>query len=237
MEELRSLEDLLDLQTEDSAIDRLLDRRQRLPELTSYRSAHERLTDLEKQRADVTIRIREAERGVDKASGELEISEVKLVQEERRLYAGGLPARDTEHLRQEVESIRRRISDREDDVIELMEIKEVAEGEGAALDEQIAAVAAEKAGLEATIAAAWKEIDAEMAHHEERKAKIMPLIPDELMDLYDDLRKLKDDGVGAARLSEGVCSGCHLRLSAAEQGDAFRESPPRCIHCRRILVR
>ena len=35
MEELRSLEDLLDLQTEDSTIDRLLDLRQNLPELAT----------------------------------------------------------------------------------------------------------------------------------------------------------------------------------------------------------
>ncbi len=57
------------------------------------------------------------------------------------------------------------------------------------------------------------------------------------MDLYDELRELKTDGVGAARLDEGVCGGCHLRLSAAEQSQAMKESPPRCIHCRRILVR
>lgn len=237
MEDLKSLEDLLDLQAEDSAIDRLLDRRQSLPELDEYRTAHEHVAGLERDRGAVADRMRQAELGVDKAEGELEITETKLEQEERRLYAGGLSARDAEHLRQEVEMLRRRISTSEDTVIALMEEREQAEGEAAGLDEQLGTASAEKGRLEAAIAAAWKEIDAEVARHEARKTELAPLIPEELMDLYDELRELKTDGVGAARLDEGVCGGCHLRLSAAEQSQAMKESPPRCIHCRRILVR
>ena len=41
MHELQSLADLLDLQEVDSEIDRLLHRRQSLPELEQYRVAHE----------------------------------------------------------------------------------------------------------------------------------------------------------------------------------------------------
>ena len=133
--------------------------------------------------------------------------------------------------------LRRRISTREDDTIALMEQRETAEGEATALDGQIAEVADEKGKYEAVIADAWKEIDAEIARHETRKAEIAPLVPAELMELYEELRDLKDDGVGAAALAEGVCQGCHLRLSAAEQSQALKETPPRCIHCRRILVK
>lgn len=237
MEDLKSLEDLLDLQAEDSAIDRLLERRQNLPELDDYKAAHARVSGLESDRDALAARIRESELGVDKAEGELEITETKLAQEERRLYAGGLSARDAEHLRQEVDMLRRRISDREDEVISLMEDREQAEGEASELATQLAEASGEKSRLEGVISEAWKQIDAEMARHEARKAEIAPLIPDELMELYEELRDLKTDGVGAARLAEGVCSGCHLRLSAAEQSQAMKETPPRCIHCRRILVR
>ena len=40
--------------------------------------------------------------------------------------------------------------------------------------------------------------------------------------------------VGA--LIEGVCGACHLKLSAAEEHEARQEDPPRCVHCRAILV-
>ncbi|HSG79717.1 MAG TPA: hypothetical protein VLD62_09065 [Acidimicrobiia bacterium] len=237
MEELKSLEDLLELQGEDSAIDRLLERRQHLPELDDYKAAHARVAALEADRDALADRIRQAELGVDKAEGELEISEIKLTQEERRLYAGGLSARDAEHLRQEVEMLRRRISDREDEVISLMEEREQAEAEAEDVSGRLAPATEERNRLEGIISETWKEIDGEIARHEARKGEIAPIVPDDLMELYEELRDLKTDGVGAARLADGVCGGCHLRLSAAEQSQAMKESPPRCIHCRRILVR
>ncbi|MDX1691668.1 MAG: hypothetical protein R3290_11665 [Acidimicrobiia bacterium] len=237
MEDLRSMEDLLALQAEDSAIDRLLERRKSLPELADYRAAHDLVASLEAERETVAGRIRELELAVDKASGELEISETKLEQEERRLFAGGISARDAEHLRQEVDMLRRRISEREDDVLAFMEEREEADAQASDLDARLEAARAEEQRLEAAISAAWKEIDREIAAHEARKTELVPLVPDDLLELYEDLRDLKDDGVGAARLADGVCQGCHLRLSAAEQSQAFKETPPRCLHCRRILVR
>ena len=82
---------------------------------------------------------------------------------------------------------------------------------------------------------AWKEIDAQIAVKEARKAELVPLVAPDLLALYEELRPGKE-GVAVGRLAEGVCGGCHLRLSAAEQAEVLRESPPRCLHCRRILV-
>ena len=58
----------------------------------------------------------------------------------------------------------------------------------------------------------------------------------ELLELYDDLRKQKK-GVGVAALVDGVCQGCHEKLSAVEL-DRIKhtEDVPRCEYCRRILV-
>ena len=67
MEELRSLEDLVDLQIEDIEIDRLLRRRESLDELEQYREAHARMTDLEARAAAVEKRLREADLAADKA--------------------------------------------------------------------------------------------------------------------------------------------------------------------------
>jgi hypothetical protein len=92
-----------------------------------------------------------------------------------------------------------------------------------------------KAELESAIKAQWKQIDAELARKEERKTDAVAPIDPELMDLYEKLRRIKE-GVAVASYDHGVCGGCHMTLSPAEQEEAFDSDLPRCVHCRRILV-
>ncbi|MCJ7781008.1 MAG: hypothetical protein MUQ27_09290, partial [Acidimicrobiia bacterium] len=106
MEPVRSLHDLLDLQDVDAHIDRLIDKRQHLPELADYRAAHEATLRLGAARDETGARLREVELAVDKTSGELEITQQKAGAEEMRLYAGGLSARDADYLRREVELLK-----------------------------------------------------------------------------------------------------------------------------------
>jgi predicted nucleic acid-binding Zn-ribbon protein len=235
MEDLKSLEDLLDLQALDVDIDRLLDRRANLPELEAYKAAHSELSGLEERIAELSTEQRDSDLAADKSSGEMEIEEEKAEREEQRLYAGGLSARDATHLRDEVEMLRRRISEREDEILTLMEEKERLDGEISGLQQHRDAVSAEKDRIEAVVSASWKEIDGEVARLEERKAAIVPLIDEDLMELYERLRPTHE-GVAVARLAEGVCGACHLALSAAEQSQARKQFPARCIHCNRIIV-
>lgn len=235
MEEMRSLEDLLDLQIVDSEIDRLLEQRSSLPELQAYREAHRASEEIAAELTAAEETDREAARALDKASGELEILEEKGTVEERRLYAGGLGARETLALRAEVDMIKRQVSTREEEVLRLMEEREVHETNLAELRNRLEDARRTEADLEGKIAASWKTIDAEIAVKEERKAAIIPLIREDLLELYEEIRPHKE-GVAVGRLAEGICGGCHLRLSAAEQNEAKRSDPPRCIHCRRILV-
>jgi predicted nucleic acid-binding Zn-ribbon protein len=235
MEEMRSLEDLLDLQAVDIEIDRLLHRRATLPQLEEYRAAHEEVAALEERISEVSGRLREADLASDKADGELQLAEQKLQREEQRLFAGGLSARDAEHLRREVEMLRRQTSEREDEILVLMEQRDEAQSELDGLRSEHSEAKANEERLSAAISEVWKGIDAEIAAKESRKAAIVPLIDADLLELYEELRPAKE-GVAVGRLAEGVCGGCHLRLSAAEQAQVTREHPPRCLHCRRILV-
>jgi hypothetical protein len=235
LEEFRSLEDLFDLQVVDLEIDRLLTRRQSLPELAQYRRAHEAVAALDALLAAGEAQRRQAELAADKAQGELDLAEDKKKREERRLYAGGIGARDAENLRREVEMLGRLASEREDQILELIDIREKAEAEVAELSAQRRTGQAEKDRLDGLIKEEWRTIDAEIARAEARKRNLVPLIVPELLALYEDLRPHKE-GVAVGRLSEGICGGCHLRLSAAEQVEVLRDFPPRCLHCRRILV-
>lgn len=235
MEEMQSLADLLDLQDVDSQIDRLLHQRESLPELEQYRAAHDAAEEVAGRLRGAEEQLRELSLGLDKAEGELELLEQKLHQHEQRLFAGGLSAREAEHLRQEVESLRKRDSELEDGALELLERREEMDRAVGELRAELEQARAEEGRLESLVAAEWKTIDAELGRIESRKAEILPSIPSDLFALYERVRPQKE-GVAVAPLSDGTCGGCHLALSAAEQEEVLAGDPPRCIHCMRILV-
>ena len=109
MEEPRLLTDLLELQELDSDIDRLLERRQALPELEQYRAADEEATAAAAALSDLEKSLRDTELTVDRDDGELQIMEDKVKQTESRLFAGGMNARETENMRRAVVDLRRHI--------------------------------------------------------------------------------------------------------------------------------
>jgi predicted nucleic acid-binding Zn-ribbon protein len=236
MEPVRSLHDLLELQDVDSQIDRLIDQRQSLPELGEYRSAHEATVRLAGQRDRTTERHREIELAIDKTTGELEITQRKADAEEMRLYAGGISARDADYLRREVELLKAKVGGMEEEILELMEAREEVETDLARLNADIEVETERKSTLEAGIRESWRVIDAELAVKERRKAQIAPLVDEDLIALYEDLRETADGRRAVGALSGGVCGACHLMLSGAEEAEARRQDPPRCVHCRAILV-
>jgi uncharacterized protein len=230
-----ALSDLLDLQDVDLTIDRLIHQRQTLPELSKYQEAAGRREALEALRAEKAAVLRSLELDLDKAEGELELVEIKLKESETRLYAGGMSGRETEQKRLEVQSLRGQQSALEDRVLGLIDQVDPVRTEVARISSKLAATAEEVSAFEGVIATAWRQIDGQIGRHEESKREIAATIPDELITLYEQLRKSKD-GVAVGRLTGGVCGGCHLALSLPEQSEAADWDPPRCLHCMRILV-
>jgi uncharacterized protein len=233
--EMPVLSDLLDLQDVDLEIDRLLDRRQGLPELAQYRDANAARVAAEAERDRVAADLRQAELELDKAEGELEILEAKLNESETRLYAGGMSAKETEHKRLEVRSLHGQKEASEDRVLKLLDQRDELGARMSEAQHNVASKRARETGLEEVIKMAWAEIDRDLGRKEARKAEMIPAIPTELLARYEKLRKSKQ-GVAIARLDHGQCGGCHLTLSTAEQKDAAETDPPLCVHCRRMLV-
>lgn len=233
--ELTSLADLLDLQEIDLQIDRLLDQRQSLPELKAYKAAHEESVAQESERDEYAAELRQLELDLDKAEGELQLLEIKLGEHETRLFAGGMSARETEHMRLEVQSLRGQQGALEERVLGMLEGIDPARARMADIEKGLADIAARKAELEKSIKEQWKVIDAELARKEERKLDALAPIDADLLELYEKLRGIKE-GVAVAAYDHGVCGGCHMALSPAEEEETFAVDLPRCVHCRRILV-
>lgn len=233
--EIPALSDLLDVQELDLEIDRLLARRAGLPELQRYKATQESLDEVESQIESARAELRKVELETDKAEGELEMLESKLSETETRLFAGGMSARETEHMRLEVQSLQGQKGASEERVLGLLDRLDPAREEVATREAQRRELTEEKAELESIITSEWRSIDAELARKEERKREALDPVPGDLVELYEKLRTTKE-GVAIGRLEDDTCGGCHMRLSPTEIGEVAKSDPPRCVHCRRILV-
>ncbi len=235
VEQLTSLADLLDLQDVDLKIDKLLDTRNSLPELNEYKSAHGEVQRLTAALAEARELLSTADLNLRKTNGELELTAERAAAEQNRLYAGGMSARDADYLRREVEMLYAKVSKMEDEVIGHIDDKEQAEADVERLREELAEATEQKEKLAATISEQWRIIDKELAIKEEAKQASRSLVDDHLLEIYEKMRATSDGRV-VGRLIDSICGACHLRLTAAEVAKVSKEDPPRCIHCRAILV-
>ena len=138
-------------------------------------------------------------------------------------------------MRLEVQSLKGQSEAKEERVLAMLEDVDPAREAVTELEQSVEKVSVRKAELEAVIKIEWKRIDAELSRKEERKREALGLIPSDLVETYESLRKAKE-GVAVGGLENGVCGGCQLTLSPAEQVEAFDAEVPRCVHCLRILV-
>jgi predicted nucleic acid-binding Zn-ribbon protein len=232
-----SLVRLLDLQTEDSAIRRLEDRRSSLPEAQRLAEVSETLAELD---ADIEIASKQSEevnREHARLEGEIELGDQKIAREEQRLFSGSVSnPKELGALQAEVAMLKRKKSDKEDELLEVMLQRDQASETLSRLEAERRDAAAEADALRSKVETATAEIDSELKTHGSARAEIASVLPDDLLALYDQLRAAKG-GVGAAALEAGTCQGCHTKLPAKEIERLRAEGGlQRCDNCRRILV-
>lgn len=235
MERLSSFADLLELQKVDASVDKLLQDRRSLPELADHARAR-----LEAQAAahvseEATIRMRSLDRDLSRTEDELEMTEQKLREQERRLFAGRMSARETENMRAEVEGLRRKVESAEDELLELLDMREGMQEEERILAERADATAEVERSLAARIAESRGIIDASLARYRERRKGIVGEVEPGLLRLYTRLRERRG-GIMVGETSGRVCGACHLQMSIAEYEEVARDTIPQCIHCAAILV-
>jgi len=234
-----ALDDLLTVQDHDTATDRLRHRRATLPELSELASVGDRLAQVEVSLAEITGRRDEVARREKRLDDEIAAVSAKMKEVKSLLYSGTVSAiRELQAMEAEVEALTRRRSALEDELFEAMEEREPLDAGVAALDDERRQLDAEGSRLHALVAEAQAALDSELALEQEARAKAAAGLPPDLAALYEQLRA-RSDGVGAARLVNGRCGGCHLALPATEVDRLRRQSsdvPQRCEQCARILV-
>ena len=231
---------LLDLQDLDSTLDRLAHRRRTLAELAEIEELRARIDRLADDIVLLETEDSDLAREQSKVDADVEQVRSRMERDQKRLDMGqvGSP-KELENLQHEIESLKKRQSDLEDDELEIMEKRELVQTRLAELRTEQEQVAATLADAEQRRDAAFAEIGAETEKTQAQRAETATGLPADLVTLYEKVRT-SSSGVGAAALHQGRCEGCHLQLNTTDINrirEADEDEVLRCEECRRILVR
>jgi uncharacterized protein len=228
---------LLDLQELDHTIDRLRARATTLSSGAALDAARREADETEAALGELRLQLDALDRDGAKIEHEIDSMTQKADAEQRRMSSGSVAnARELDAIGHEIENLKRRISDREDEMLAIMERREGIESAAKAAD----AVASERrARVEQVRGSSDEElatVTADLRARESERGNVAARVDPDALELYEELRPQKK-GVGAAALVGAVCQGCHEQLSAVEL-DKVRHTDdiPRCEYCRRILV-
>ncbi|MEV0371977.1 C4-type zinc ribbon domain-containing protein [Streptomyces sp. NPDC050636] len=231
---------LLDVQALDVRLTQLAHKRKNLPELAELQTLEADLT----QQRDLLVaaQTEESDTAREQTKAEQDVDQVRqrAARDQKRLDSGAVTSpKDLENLQRELTSLAKRQGDLEDIVLEVMERREAAQERAAELGERVSSIQAKVDDAVARRDAAFAEIDAEAATATKERALTVADIPADLLKLYDKIR-VREGGVGAARLFQRRCEGCRLELNITELNDvraAAADTVVRCENCTRILVR
>ena len=232
-------ERLLALQSLDSSLIQLDHRLKNLPviklldeKVIAHATARDLCIAAETEKNDIKHELSRSEVDVEQVVSRIE-------RDQKRLEAGHGTPKELEQLQHELVSLEKLRSE-----LEEVELEVMMRIDG--LDARINALASERDALDKEIASlrvekeqAISEIESMMKKTEQDRSELASSVEPELLALYEKVRG-SADGIGAARLHNGQCEGCHLALNAAEV-TRLKALPDdevvRCEECRRILIR
>ncbi len=234
---MKGIDRLLELQELDSAIDRLEHRERQLEEGEELLGARRAMEEAESRLGEIRLALDAIASEQRRLEHEIDSMRQKAGADEKRLYDGSIAnVKELEALQHELGSIKERTSRTEDELLERMERVEELEARAVEAEVEVGKTRAKVEEIGGDAVKELEEISGELAERRSLRAALVPAFDEDLLELYEDLRRQKK-GVGAAALVDGVCQACHEKLSALEL-DRLKhaEGMRRCEYCRRIVV-
>jgi predicted nucleic acid-binding Zn-ribbon protein len=230
---------LLDLAAEDVALTQLAHRGRTLPEVAAVEAAVEAERSFSGDVVRAETETRDLGREVKRLESDVETVRARETKDQRLLDSGSIAAKEMTNLQHELESLKRRQSDLEDQELELMERLEVAETALAAAQRGLEQARADRERAEQLRDDALADIADGTRKHQAARDEIAGGISAPLLTLYDRIRT-QTGSTGAAMLRARQCQGCRLELYGNELATVRNADPHevvRCENCGRILVR
>jgi hypothetical protein len=233
-------DDLLAVQEHDTHVDQLIHRKAHLPSRDELAQVMGSLSALETNVGEVEGRRRDLAKSQQRLEDEIASLGEKAAQHDKTLYSGSIGnPRELQALQDEIAALKRRISQLEDQELELMEQIEPLDAELADAARQRSELDDRASSLRAQTAEEELAIDAELGEVRAERDGLAGTVDPDLLARYEELRP-QSGGIAIARLVHGSCGGCHLHLSAVEI-DRIKKLPPEapahCEECGRLLAR
>jgi hypothetical protein len=230
---------LLEVQALDLALDRLAYRLRELPEHELLQQLDRRHAELERRLADAEAHRTQLRKEQAQLEEHIEALGSRILAIDARLASGAAASfRDQQAMGAETESLDRQRHETEDRELEIMEQLEPVDEEVTKLEAELGRVDSERTEVSTAAGETAMSIAAERRIVVADRVPLAAGLPAALATSYERLRS-KLGGIGAAKLTDGTCSGCHLRLPALER-DRIVHAPAGtifyCDQCGRILV-
>ncbi|SFR78145.1 hypothetical protein SAMN05428970_2336 [Agromyces sp. CF514] len=229
---------LLRLQAVDTRLQQIAHRLGSLPQSAPIAELATRDTAVRSRRAEAQGALEDARAELKRIESDVAVVEARIARDSDRLQHTS-STKDVAALDSELVSLRKRLSDLEDQELIVMERVEGAEGVVAGIDGERAAIAAETAALEVERDEASAGLVVERDGTERDRVVVAGEIPAELLAYYEQ-RRARGAGIGAALLRQRTCGGCTMTLTGSDLDVVRRAAPDEvllCPECDRILVR
>jgi predicted nucleic acid-binding Zn-ribbon protein len=233
---------LLEVQAVDLKVDRLREKRAKLPARAALAANEAERATLDGERQAAQAHRDELARSERELGGEVTSIASKAKEVEKSLYSGSITIpKELDALHHALETWQRKqeeIEERELELLEQIENADSALGQQQTREGELGTTAHE---LSAGIAAAESAIDEEVVGLKKTGAGLRDGLPAAALTLYDRLRGTpRLAGRAAVALVSVMCEGCRLDLPVLEYR-RLRDEPDdaiiSCVHCTRMLIR
>lgn len=228
---------LLELQQTDQRIRRIRHQLDDLPEQRELDEAEARATELTRTADAIRVDLDRVSVEQRRLENEIDVLRQRKDAEHTRMYSGDISSpKELQSLRAEIDATERRISDHEDELLEVMERLEALESGTTQVTTEYDELTGRIEQLTQARDEAAQGLLAELAELEVQREKQRSDLSDDLLARYDQ-RLERFNGLAVAELSDGMCTGCRIELPVFEINELL-DGPPlgTCPQCSRLLV-
>lgn len=178
--------------------------------------------------------LEELQHRLHSAEWELDDISSKITALGEELYSGRVKnPKELANLQHELDSLKTRRGQREDEVLELMSQVEVTGNSKANQSSALKQLEAEWQSQQQQLSARAARLKATIADLGQKRQLVLAQIDPPSLELYQDLKKKK--GHALAKVEQGICHGCRISLSITELQRAKTGNLVHCSSCNRIL--
>ena len=158
----------------------------------------------------------------------------KLTTAEEKLYGGRISnPKELTSLQHEVDGLKARRNQLEDELLEIMDQVEVATLSVATLSNELKTMETEWDSQQQHLSAEMEQLKTTLSDLGHKWELLSARFDPQAVELYQKLKKQKGEAV--AKVEQGVCQGCRISLTTIEMQRARSGSLVQCSSCGRIL--